>query len=95
VDLGAFGSLLLEITVGQTSILPGNADSEGINKKEVPNLVSEIIERIQSTDWKRVISFNSIIDILKRNKFQIEAGVDSEEVLRFVRWVELLEQSSE
>jgi hypothetical protein len=61
----------------------------------VSRVVSEIIEGIQSKNWKRVDSLNSIIDILKKNKFQIEAGVDSEEVLEFVRSVELLEQSSE
>jgi serine/threonine protein kinase len=94
-DIRAFGSLLVEITVGQPSILAGDADSEGIVKLGVSKLVSEIIERIQSKNWKGVTSLNSIIDILKENEFQIEAGVDSEEVLEFVRCVEFMEQSSE
>jgi hypothetical protein len=58
----------------------------------VSRLVSEIIEKIQSEDWTKLNSLNSIIDILKRNKFQIERGVDSEQVLEFVRWVEFMEQ---
>jgi hypothetical protein len=61
----------------------------------VSRLVSEIIQRIQSKNWKRVNSLNSIIDILKGSKFEIEAGVDAEEVLECVRWVEVLEQSPE
>jgi serine/threonine protein kinase len=77
VDLRAFESLLLEITVGQTSSLPGDADSEGTVNLEVPKLVSTIIKRIQSEDDDGIQAFDPIIDILKRNKFQIEAGIDS------------------
>jgi serine/threonine protein kinase len=94
-DIRAFGSLLVEITVGQPLILAGDRDSEGTVQLGVSRLVSEIIEKIQSKSWNRVHSLNSIMDILKRNKFQIEAGVDSEEVLEFARWVEFMEQSSE
>jgi hypothetical protein len=94
-DIRAFGSLLVEITVGQPSILAGDADSEGTVKLGVSRLVSEIIEKIESKTWKRVNSLTSIIEILKRNNFEIEAGVDSNEVLEFVRWVEFMEQSSE
>jgi serine/threonine protein kinase len=94
-DIRAFGSLLVEITVGQPSILAGDRDSEGTVKLGVSILVSEIIEKIQSKNWMRVNSLNSIIDILKKNEFQIEEGVDSEEVLEFVRWIEFMEQSSE
>jgi hypothetical protein len=93
VDLHAFGSLLLEITIGQTLIVPGDVDSEGTVTKEVPKLVLEIIERIQSEDDDRINSFNSIIDILKKNWFKIEAGVNSQEILKFVHRFELLEQS--
>jgi hypothetical protein len=94
-DVRAFGSLLVEITSGQPLILPRDADSRRIANLRLSMLVSEIIERIQSKNWKRINSLKSIIDILKKNEFQIQAGVDSKEVWEFVRWVEFMEQSSE
>jgi hypothetical protein len=94
-DIRAFGSLLVEITGGQPSILAGDPDSKRTVKLGVSRFVSEIIEKIQFEKWKRVNSLTSIIDILKSNKFEIEEGVDSEEVLEFVRWIEFMEQSSE
>jgi hypothetical protein len=37
-------------------------------------------------------SFNAILEILKRNDFQIEDGVDSREICDFVSWIESAEQ---
>jgi aspartyl/asparaginyl-tRNA synthetase len=36
-------------------------------------------------------SFNDILEILKQKNFEIEEGVDSAEVSRFVNWVESAE----
>jgi hypothetical protein len=87
VDVEAFMSLLVEMTVGSPSALPDGANSE--------RTLSEMIQSVESKDSERVLSLNSIVDILKKNKFQIEAGVDPEEVWEFVRWVEFGEVSCE
>jgi hypothetical protein len=71
-DLRAFGSLLVDIMVGQ----------------EVSDFVSEIIEAISSRDYKEINSMKCIVDSLKKKNFEIEPGVDSAEVWDFVRWVE-------
>jgi serine/threonine protein kinase len=90
-DVRAFGSLLFEITVGLTS----GANSEETANLGVPKFVSEMITAIRSRNCGHVNSLNYIIDILKKNNFQIEAGVDSTEVWKFVHWVESLERSDD
>jgi hypothetical protein len=40
-----------------------------------------------------MISFASIVERLKKNDFQILAGVDSKEVAAWVSWAESAEQS--
>jgi serine/threonine protein kinase len=72
VDIDGFGSLLIEIMVGQ----------------EVSDFVSEMIEAIKSRDSQKINSMKCIVDSLKKKNFEIEPGVDSAEVWDFVRWVE-------
>jgi serine/threonine protein kinase len=67
-DLRAFGSLLIEMMVNQ----------------EVSDFVSEMIEAIRSRDYAEINSMKCIVDILKKNDFDIEPGVDSAEVWEFV-----------
>jgi hypothetical protein len=57
----------------------------------IPNLVSKIIKSGLSPISRTSYSFNTILEILKQNDFQIESGVDSAEVLAFVSWVESTE----
>jgi hypothetical protein len=52
-----------------------------------------MIEDGRSPESQRRPSFADIVARLKENRFQIMAGVDSEEVSAFVSWVELAEQS--
>jgi hypothetical protein len=59
----------------------------------VPLFVRQIIDDAQSTKSQCLFSFVDIVDRLKKNHFEITPGVDSEEVLRFVSWVESSEQS--
>jgi serine/threonine protein kinase len=94
-DVRAFGSLLVEMTVGSPSTLPGSRTSEGTKNQGIAKFFSEMIKSIEFKSYQEVHSLNSIVDILKKNEFQIERGVDSEEVWEFVRWVELCEYSRE
>jgi hypothetical protein len=57
----------------------------------IPDFVSRIIQTGLSPISRRSSSFNTILDILKQNDFQIEDGVDSAEVSAFVSWVESVE----
>jgi hypothetical protein len=50
-----------------------------------------IIQSGLSSRPGRSYSFNTILEILKQNKFQIEDGVDTAEVSAFVSWVESAE----
>jgi serine/threonine protein kinase len=75
-DLRAFGSLLIEIMVGQ----------------EVANFFSEMIEAIRTRDYAAINSMKCIVTILKAKDFEIEPGVDSAEVWEFVGWVEKWEE---
>jgi hypothetical protein len=58
----------------------------------IPDFVSKIIESGLSPISGRRYSFNTSLEILKQNDFQIEDGVDSTEVSGFVNWVESAEQ---
>jgi hypothetical protein len=91
----AFRSLLLEITVGHPAALSGGANCEEIVGLDIPKFVSEIIEGRESMEGEKVNSLNQILAILMKNSFQIEAGVDFEEVWEFVGWIGLWEESNE
>jgi hypothetical protein len=60
--------------------------------EEVPYFVSKMIEAIGSRDYETINSMKWIVDILKKNDFKIESGVDSAEVWEFVKWVENCEK---
>jgi serine/threonine protein kinase len=78
-DIQAFASILFELVCGyppqgEMSIPTG-----------IPDFVSRIIELGLSPISRRKYSFNTILDILKQNNFQIEDDVDTAEVSSFVR----------
>jgi hypothetical protein len=52
-----------------------------------------MIEEGRSPESQRGLSFVDVVERLKENRFEIVAGVDSEEVAAFVAWVESVEQS--
>jgi hypothetical protein len=83
-----------EIIGENPAILSSGANIEWTVGRKVPKFVSEIIEVIRC-DSGRHESFNDMVDALKLDRFEIVDGVDSVEVLGFVNWVELLEQSDE
>jgi hypothetical protein len=77
--------ILFEIVVGES------ATSAASISPRVPAFVSEIIKLgLYRISYERS-SFNDIFEILKKNNFRIEDGVDSEEVFAFVSWVESAE----
>jgi hypothetical protein len=80
-DVRAFAEVLSEITIGGSRV-------EGVSRPGVPGFVVEIIERGLSGDSRMANSFVEIFEILKQNRFEIVAGVDCDEVLKFVSWVE-------
>jgi serine/threonine protein kinase len=84
-DIEAFVSILSEVVVGS---LPQNESSIPTG---IPDFVSRIIKSKFSPVSSTRYSFNTILEILKQNKFEIEDGVDSAEVFRFVSWVESIE----
>jgi serine/threonine protein kinase len=88
-DVRGFVSLLFEIIVGHP------ANDEMSIPADVPNFVSEMIEAGLSRKSRRLSSFRDVFEILKQHDFGIVAGVDSADVLSFIGWVELLEQSRE
>jgi hypothetical protein len=57
----------------------------------IPAFVSKIIESGLSLSSGTSYSFNTILDVLKQNNFEIESGVDPAEVSAFVNWVESTE----
>jgi hypothetical protein len=57
--------------------------------------VSRIIEDGRSLESACRLSFAEIVAQLKANRFEIMAGVDSDEVSAFVSRVESLEQAGE
>jgi hypothetical protein len=54
----------------------------------VPAFVWQLIEDKRSPESMRCLSFVDIVNFLKKNRFQITAGVDSDEVSAFVSSVE-------
>jgi hypothetical protein len=56
-----------------------------------PNFISEIFESGLSPKFRTRCSFNTILEILKRNNFEIEDDVDSAGISAFVSWVESVE----
>jgi serine/threonine protein kinase len=93
VDVSAFASLLSEIVIGNSANSPICSINDSSLRPAVPAFVRQIIERAQSTKSQCLLSFIDIVDILNENHFQITPGVDSEEVFKFVSWVESSEQS--
>jgi hypothetical protein len=85
-DVRAFAEIFSEITIGGSRV-------EGASHPDVPGFVVEIIERGLSGDSRRADSFVEIFEILKQNRFEIVAGVDCDEILKSVSWIELSEQS--
>jgi hypothetical protein len=84
-DIQAFALILFEIVVG------GSATGAASIPASIPDFVVEIIKLgLYRTSDKRY-SFNDIFEILKKNDFQIEDGVDSKVVSAFVNWVESAE----
>jgi hypothetical protein len=84
-DIQGFALILCELVFGhppqsEISIPPG-----------IPAFVSRTIESRLSPVLRTSYSFDTIMDILKQNDFQIEDGVDSAEVSSFVSWVESTE----
>jgi serine/threonine protein kinase len=84
-DIQAFASILLALVFGhppqgEISIPTG-----------IPAFVSRIIESGLSPISRTCYSFNTILELLKQNNFEIEDGVDSAEVSSFVSWVESAE----
>jgi serine/threonine protein kinase len=93
VDLSAFAALLFEIAVGRPATPPIGAAEWPPIPAGVPEFVSQMIEDGRSPESQRRLSFVNIVERLKKNRFEIMAGVDSEEVVAFVAWVESAEQS--
>jgi hypothetical protein len=85
-DVRAFAEVLSEIIMGGSKV-------EGVSRPDVPGFVVEIIERGLSGDSISANSFMEIFEILEQNRFEIVAGVDCDEVSKFVSWVESSEQS--
>jgi hypothetical protein len=88
-DVRGFASLLFEIVVGSP------AKGEVSISTDVPWSVSDLIKTGLSRKSRRQSSFIDIFEILEDHNFEIMAGVDSAEVLTFVKWVEFLERSTE
>jgi hypothetical protein len=80
-DVREFAEILSEITVSGSRL-------EGANCPDVPRFVVEIIERELSGDSRNAHSFVEIFEVLTQNRFSIVAGVDCDEVLKFVSRVE-------
>jgi hypothetical protein len=88
-DIRGFVSVLFEIIVGRPV-----SDETSVPADVLP-FVSDMIEAGLSGESRRLSSFWDIFETLKQHNFEIVSGVDSEEVFRFVGWVELLEQARE
>jgi hypothetical protein len=94
-DTSAFASLLFEIAVGGTATPPIGAVGGPPFPAAVPAFVSRMIEDGRSPISARRLSFAKIVESLKENRFEIIAGVDSDEVSAFVSRVESSEQAGE
>jgi hypothetical protein len=94
-DVSAFASLLFEIAVRGTAIPPISATGGPPFPAAVPAFVSRMIEDGRSPKSARRLSFAEIVARLKARRFEIMAGVDSEEVSAFLNRVESSEQAGE
>jgi serine/threonine protein kinase len=91
LDVRGFASILFEIIVGYPMRLSGVWNGTITVPTNVPMFVLKLIEAGQSPGSQRQQPFNSILNILKENDFEIVSGVDSVDVLTFVDWVESFE----
>jgi hypothetical protein len=91
VDMVGFVCILIEIIVGHRVIESEVATGEVSLPPNIPTFVSRFLETVRSRESGIRKSFGTIFDDLKMNDFGIVSGVDSEEVLSFVRWVESFE----
>jgi hypothetical protein len=87
-DVREFAELLSQIVIGGSS-------EESRTSQSDPAFVLKMIEQGQSSDSKAIVSFVQIFETLKGAKFKILEGVDSEEVSKFVSWIELSERLTE
>jgi hypothetical protein len=71
----------------------GDSGVKGASRPAVPGFVVEIIKRGLSDDSRNANLFVEIFEVLKENRFVIVAGVDCNEVLKFINWIESSEQS--
>jgi hypothetical protein len=94
-DVSGFASLLLEIAVSGTATPHIGAACGPPFPVAVPAFVSRMIEDGRSPESARRLSFAEIVAQLKANRFQIMAGVDSDEVSAFVSRVESSQQAGE
>jgi serine/threonine protein kinase len=90
-NVHGFASILFEIIIGRPIIQSEVGKDQIILPADIPIFVSELIEAGQSRGSQILQSFNDILNVLKENKFRIVSGVDSADVLTFVRWVESFE----
>jgi hypothetical protein len=82
MDVRGFASIFFEVVVDQ----PANAETS--IPLNIPDFVSKIIEGRLWSESKMQCPFCNIFRILKENAFRIVEGVDSAEILAFVKWVE-------
>jgi hypothetical protein len=94
-DVCAFASLLFEIAVGHptTTTPPIGAAGNPLVPAAVSALVLRIIEDGRSPKLNDGLSFAKIVASLEENRFEIMAGVDSDEVSAFVGRVKSFKQS--
>jgi serine/threonine protein kinase len=81
-DIQAFASILFELMFGHPP------QGEASIPTGIPDFVSRMIRSGLSPPSGISYSFNTILKILKTNKFRIEDGVDTAEVSAFVSWIE-------
>jgi hypothetical protein len=72
-------------------VFSGRRQGEASIRTGIPAFVSTIIKSGLSAISATCYSFNTILNILKENNFEIEGDVDSLEVSAFVSWVESAE----
>jgi serine/threonine protein kinase len=94
-DVSAFASILFEIAVGAPAAPPIGAVGGPPFPASVPAFVSRMVKDGRSPESASRLSFAEIVECLKENRFEIMAGVDSDEVSAFVSRVESSEQARE
>jgi hypothetical protein len=90
-DVHGFALILFEIIFGHPMMLSGVENGQIRVPTNAPMFVLELIEAGQSPGSRRQQTFNDVFNVLKNNDFKIVSGVDSADVLTFVRWVESFE----